>query len=106
MAHPHFFPGWAVAHPATHVPAPMYFISKNVPPLICYNHDIHDPITIIFDRSVIKKVGNQAMLRFFHLTYLAKQETQKLRHFYLNTACCFANEHTKHIQIITWSQLN
>jgi len=26
--------------------------------------------------------------------------------FHLNTVCCFVNEHTKHIQIITWSQLN
>jgi len=26
--------------------------------------------------------------------------------FHLNTVCCFANEHTKYIQIITWSQLN
>ena len=31
------------------------------------------------------------------LHYLAKQETQKLRIFYLNTVCCFANERTKHI---------
>jgi len=23
MANPHFFPGWVVAHPARHVPAPM-----------------------------------------------------------------------------------
>jgi len=25
---------------------------KNVPPLTCYNLDIHDPITIIFNTSV------------------------------------------------------
>jgi len=28
---------------------------KKVPPLTCYNLDIHDPITIIFGRSVSKK---------------------------------------------------
>ena len=29
---------------------------KNVPPFTCYNLDIHDPITIIFGRSVTEKV--------------------------------------------------
>ena len=28
----------------------LYCVSKNVPPLACYNLDIHDPITIIFGR--------------------------------------------------------
>jgi len=37
---------------------------KNVPPLTCYNLDIHDPIRIIFGRSVTKKVRNQTMLCF------------------------------------------
>jgi len=39
---------------------------KNVPPLTCYtgNLDIHDPITIIFGRSVIEKVGNKTILCF------------------------------------------
>ena len=37
---------------------------KKVPPLTCYNLDIHDPITIIFGRSVTKKVKNQTTLCF------------------------------------------
>jgi len=37
---------------------------KNVPPLTCYNHDIHDPITIMVAKSVTKKVRNQTMLCF------------------------------------------
>ena len=37
---------------------------KNIPPLTCYNLDIHDPITIIFGRSVTKKVRNWTMLCF------------------------------------------
>jgi len=37
-------------------------VSKNVPPLTCYNLDIHGPITIIFGRIVTKKVGNQTIL--------------------------------------------
>ena len=36
-------------------------VSKNIPPLTCYNLDVHDPITIIFGRSVTKKVRNQMM---------------------------------------------
>jgi len=37
---------------------------KNVPPLNCYNLDIHDQITITFGKSVTKKVKNQRMLCF------------------------------------------
>jgi len=37
---------------------------KNVTPLNFYNSDIHDLITIIFGRSVAKKVRNQRMLCF------------------------------------------
>jgi len=37
---------------------------KNVQPLTCYNHDTHDPITIISGRSVTEKVRNQTMLCF------------------------------------------
>jgi len=37
---------------------------KNVPPLTSYNLHIHDPITIIFGRSVTEKVRNQTMLCF------------------------------------------
>jgi len=34
------------------------------PPSTCYNLDIHDPITIIFGRSITEKVGSQTMLYF------------------------------------------
>ena len=37
---------------------------KNVPPLTCYNLDIHGSITIIFGTRVTKKVGNQNVLYF------------------------------------------
>jgi len=39
-------------------------VSKNVPPLTCYNLDIHSSITIIFGTSVIEKVGNQTVHYF------------------------------------------
>jgi len=42
-------------------------LSKNVPPLACYNLDIYDPIAIVFGRGVTEKVGNQTMLCFLIL---------------------------------------
>jgi len=35
-----------------------------VPPFTCYNFDTHNPITIIFGRSVAEKVRNQTMVCF------------------------------------------
>jgi len=63
-----------------------YTVSEKRPHLTCYNLDIHDLITIIFGRSVTKKVRNQIVLCFATtylvvLHYLVKQETQKLRLF-------------------------
>ena len=41
----------------------MYIVSqRNVPPLTCYNLDVHNPITIIFGRSDTAKVKNKMML--------------------------------------------
>ena len=42
----------------------IHCVSKNVPPLTCYNLDTHDLITIVFARSVTKKVRNQTRLCF------------------------------------------
>jgi len=42
----------------------IHCVSKNVSPLICYNLDVHDPITVIFGRSVTEKVGNKTMFCF------------------------------------------
>ena len=39
-------------------------VSKNVPPLTCYNLDIHGPIMIVFGRNVTEKVRNQTTLCF------------------------------------------
>jgi len=35
---------------------------KNVPPMACYNFDIHEQILIFFGRNVTDKVDNQKML--------------------------------------------
>jgi len=40
---------------------------KNVPPLTCYNFDIHDPIAIFFGTYDTEKVRNQMMLCFHTL---------------------------------------
>jgi len=45
---------------------------ENVPHLTCYNLDVHDPITIIFGRSVNEKVRSDDAL-FTHITYLVLQ---------------------------------
>jgi len=42
----------------------MYTVSKNAPPLTCYNFVIHGSITIIFDKNVTKKVGNKNVFHF------------------------------------------
>jgi len=53
-------------------------VLKNVPPSTCYNFDIHNPITIMFGRSVTEKARKHTMLCFLpHLSsasalYLAK----------------------------------
>jgi len=41
--------------------ANLHCVSKNVPPLTCYNFDIQHPIMTIFGRNVTEKVGNQMM---------------------------------------------
>jgi len=48
----------------------VHLVSKNVPPLTCYNLDIRSSITIIFGRCVDEKVGNQNILYFPTSPYL------------------------------------
>ena len=47
-----------------HTAKVIHCVSKNVPPVTCYNLDIHDPTAIIFGRSVTDKEKNQTMLCF------------------------------------------
>jgi len=42
----------------------LHCVSKNVPPLTCYNLDKHDPIAIIFGRSITEKIRNHTMFCF------------------------------------------
>jgi len=40
----------------------LHSVSKNVPPLACYNFDTHEWILIFFGRNFTDKVGNQKTL--------------------------------------------
>jgi len=41
----------------------LHRVSKNVPPMACYNFDTHEQILIFFfGRNVTDKVGNQKVL--------------------------------------------
>jgi len=55
---------WAVS-PEFVSTAEFYMLClKNISHLTSYNIDTHDPITLVFGRSVTKKVRNQTMLCF------------------------------------------
>jgi len=45
-------------------PSAIHRVSKNVPPLACYNFDAHEWILIFFGRNVTDKVGNQKTLYY------------------------------------------
>jgi len=53
---------------------------------------------LYFQTSELHQTGGFALLG-----EITNQEINCI--FYLNTVCFFANKHTKHIQIITWSYL-
>jgi len=48
----------ACRHTSSAITATTLCLKKNVPPSTCYNLNMHDPITIIFGRSVTQKVWN------------------------------------------------
>jgi len=51
-------------------PNNIHRVSKNVPPLACYNIDTHEWILIFFRRNVTDKVGNQKTLYYTTLSNL------------------------------------
>jgi len=66
-------------------------VSKNVPPLICYNLDVHGSITIIFDTSVTEKVGNQNLLYFItspNLCFCTTWRNRKPENCVFSLKCC------------------
>jgi len=77
---------------------------KNFSTLSCNNCQTHDSILIIFGRNVTAKRCFIFPPRLSSVLAIpGKQKTINCV-FHLNAACCFAN--TKHINNITWSQLN
>ena len=67
----------------------IHCVSKNVPPLACYNFDTHEWILIFFGRNVTDKVRNEKLLYYATLNNLCfcttwqNGETRK-SHFSLN----------------------
>jgi len=67
----------------------IHCVSTNVTHLTCYYLDLHDPLKIIFSRSIAEKARNHTMLcfptspRLVLQHYLAKEETQKRAHYAL-----------------------
>ena len=74
----------------------LHRVSKNVPPLACYNLDTHEWILTFFGRNVTDKVGNQKALYYATLITLyfrttwQNEETRK-SHFH---SCA---THTMHL---------
>jgi len=74
----------------------LHRVSKNVPPLTCYNLVTHGSFTIIFGTSVSEKVGNQSALYFLTSPNLCFCTTwgnrkPKIASFHLNAACFLPN---------------
>jgi len=78
----------------------MFTVSqKNVPPLVCYNLDIHCSITIIIGRLITEKVGNQLYFPTSPTCASAlPRETgnPKIASFHLNAACFLPKTHETH----------
>ena len=78
----------------------LHCVSKNVPPLTCYNLHIHNPIAIIFWQKFYWESKKSDDALFSHLTYLvlqhylAKETTQNTAHWCFMHAtqsnCCSA----------------
>jgi len=66
-------------------------VSKNVPPLTCYNCDVHGSIMIIFGISVTEKVGNQNVLYFPtspNLFFCTTRGNRKPKKCIFSLKCC------------------
>jgi len=69
----------------------VHSVSKNVPPLTCYNLDIHGSITIIFGTHVIEEIGNQNILYFPtspNLCFCTTWGNRKRENCVFSVKCC------------------
>ena len=79
--------------------------------MVFYDFDKHQPILIIVSRNVAEN-NNQTILYFptspNYVMFFTTWENRypEIASVHLKAVCCFANKHTKRIQLITWSQLN
>jgi len=74
----------------------LHRVSKNLPPLGCYNFDAHEWILIFFGRNVTDKVGNQKTLYYatsnnlFFCTTLQNAETRN--HIFHSIGLCYTHK--------------
>jgi len=78
-------------------------LNKNVPPLTCYNVDMHGLITIIFGTSITEIVGNQNVLYFPtspNLCFCTTWGNRKSEKCIFSLKCCMLfTKNSKHIKI-------
>jgi len=90
-------------------------VSKNVPPLACYNFDTHEWILTFFGRIVTNKVGNQKTRHYaisnilcFCTTWQNGKTQQSHFHSiglcYINNApvCCLPERKNCHLWFVWW----
>ena len=88
-------------------------VSKNVPPLTCYNLGTHVSIAIIFGTSVTEKIGNQNVLYFLtspNLCFCTTWGKRKLEKCIFSLKCCMLfTKSTQNIKIspgYSWTTLH
>jgi len=77
-------------------------VSKNVPPLACYNFDAHEWILIFFGRNVTDKVSNQKTLYYatsYNLCFCTSWQNAETRksHILLNWNCVTHNAPVRYL---------
>jgi len=71
----------------------MHYVSKNIPPSVCYNFDIHERILIFFGRNVTDKVRNQKMLYCAtsnNLCFCTTWQNEKRKLQFFSLKCCIS----------------
>jgi len=71
----------------------IYTVSKNVPPLVCYNFDIREHILIFFGRNLTHKVSNQKTLYYAtpnNLCFCTTWQNGKTRKSHFSLKCCIS----------------
>jgi len=81
-----------------------YTVSKNVPPMACYNFETHEQILIFFGTSVTDKVNNQKALYYAtsnNLCFYTTWQNGETRKSHFSLKCCISRE-----RCCSWSVLH